>query len=63
MPSSAMERSSTMVASKCAKVVAGAGSVKSSAGTYTAWKEVMEPFLVEVMRSCKSPISAASVGW
>jgi len=30
-------------------VVAGAGSVKSSAGTYTAWKEVMEPFLVEVM--------------
>ena len=46
-----------MVASKCANVVAGAGSVKSSAGTYTAWNEVMEPFLVEVMRSCKSPIS------
>ena len=63
MPSSAMERSSTMVASKCAKVVAGAGSVKSSAGTYTAWKEVIEPFFVEVMRSCRSPISAASVGW
>ena len=52
-----------MVASRCAKVVAGAGSVRSSAGTYTAWKDVMEPFLVEVMRSCKSPISAASVGW
>ena len=58
-----MERSSTMVESKCAKVFAGAGSVRSSAGTYTAWKEVIEPFLVEVMRSCRSPISAASVGW
>ena len=33
MPSSAMERSSTMVASRCANVVAGAGSVRSSAGT------------------------------
>jgi hypothetical protein len=29
-------RDNTVVASKCAKVVAGAGSVKSSAGTYTA---------------------------
>ena len=52
-----------MVASKWAKVVAGAGSVKSSAGTYTACTEVMEPFLVEVMRSCKAPISLAKVGW
>jgi hypothetical protein len=26
------------------------GSVKSSAGTYTAWIEVIEPFLVEVIR-------------
>ena len=33
MPFSAMERDSTVVASKWAKEVAGAGSVKSSAGT------------------------------
>ena len=32
----AMLRLSTTVASKCAKVVAGDGSVRSSAGTYTA---------------------------
>ena len=51
------------MASRCAKVVAGAGSVRSSAGTYTAWNEVMDPFFVEVMRSCSIPISAASVGW
>ena len=63
MPSSAIERSSTIVASRWAKVVAGAGSVRSSAGTYTAWNDVIEPFLVEVMRSCSAPISAASVGW
>ena len=44
-------------------IVAGAGSVKSSAGTYTAWTEVMEPFLVEVIRSCIAPISVARVGW
>jgi F-type H+-transporting ATPase subunit beta len=37
--------------------------VKSSAGTYTAWIEVIEPFLVEVIRSCRAPISLASVGW
>jgi hypothetical protein len=36
MPSAAMSRDSTTVASKCWKVVAGDGSVKSSAGTYTA---------------------------
>ena len=30
---SAISRDSTVVASKCANVVAGAGSVKSSAGT------------------------------
>ena len=47
----------------CVKVVAGAGSVKSSAGTYTACTEVMEPFLVEVIRSCIAPISVANVGW
>jgi hypothetical protein len=33
MPFSAIERESTVVASKCANDVAGAGSVKSSAGT------------------------------
>jgi hypothetical protein len=63
MPSSAIWRESTTVASRCAKVVAGEGSVRSSAGTYTAWMEVIEPFLVEVMRSCSTPISSASVGW
>ena len=52
IPSSAIERDNTVVASKWAKVVAGAGSVRSSAGTYTACTEVMEPFLVVVMRSC-----------
>jgi hypothetical protein len=40
----------------------GLGSVRSSAGTYTAWIEVIEPVLVEVMRSCRTPISSASVG-
>jgi hypothetical protein len=62
MPSSAIERSRTIVASRCANVVAGAGSVKSSAGTYTAWKDVIDPFLVDVIRSCSPPISAARVG-
>ncbi len=28
-----------------------------------AWNEVMEPFLVEVMRSSSSPMSVARVGW
>jgi hypothetical protein len=41
----------------------GEGSVRSSAGTYTAWIEVIEPTLVEVIRSCRRPISSASVGW
>lgn len=48
--------------SKCANVVAGAGSVKSSAGTYTACIEVIEPVLVEVMRSSNTPNSSANVG-
>ena len=43
--------------------VAGAGSVGSSAGTYTACTDVMAPLFVEVIRSCSSPISVASVGW
>ena len=33
IPSSDIARDNTVVASKCANVVAGAGSVKSSAGT------------------------------
>jgi hypothetical protein len=28
-----------------------------------ACTEVIEPLLVEVMRSCSAPISVASVGW
>ena len=58
-----MSRDSTTVASRWPNVVAGDGSVRSSAGTYTAWIDVMEPVLVEVMRSCRRPISSASVGW
>ena len=49
MPSEAMSRDSTTVESRCRKVVAGDGSVKSSAGTYTAWIEGIEPTLVEVV--------------
>ena len=45
------------------KAVAGAGSVGSSAGTYTACTEVIEPVLVVVMRSCSTPISSARFGW
>ena len=44
-------------------MVAGEGSVRSSAGTYTAWMEVIDPVRVEVMRSCSTPISSARVGW
>ena len=58
-----MSRERTTVASKWPKVVAGDGSVKSSAGTYTAWIDVMEPVFVDAMRSCSLPISSASVGW
>ncbi len=63
MPSDAMSRESTTVESRWPKVVAGDGSVRSSAGTNIACTEVIEPVLVEVMRSCKRPISSASVGW
>ncbi len=44
-------------------MLAGAGSVGSSAGTYTACTDVMAPSFVVVIRSCSSPISVASVGW
>jgi F0F1-type ATP synthase beta subunit len=39
------------------------GQMNEPAGTYTAWIEVMDPFLVEVIRSWKLPISVARVGW
>ena len=52
-----------MIASKNAKVVAGAGSVRSSAGTYIAWTEVIEPFLVVVILYWRAPKSVAKVGW
>ena len=52
-----------IVASRWAKVATGAGSVMSSAGTYTACIEVTEPFFVEVIRSWSAPISEAIVGW
>ena len=51
-----------MNASNWPNAVAGAGSVGSSAGTYTACTDVMAPRLVEAIRSCKAPISVASVG-
>ena len=63
MPNSAICLESTVVASKCANVVAGAGSVRSSAGTYTACTDVMDPNPVDVILSCKRPMSVASVGW
>ena len=50
-------RDKTTVPSKWAKVVAGAGSVRSSAGTYTHCTAVMDPLSVEVIRSCNSPRS------
>ena len=57
------DRSSEMLASRCPNVVTIPGSVYSSAGTYTAWKEVIEPFTVDAMRSSRSPISVDRVGW
>ena len=57
-----MARLSDTVAPRWANVVATAGSVKSSAGTYTACTEVMDPFRVDVIRSCRSPISVPRVG-
>ena len=40
-----------------------AGSVKSSAGTYTAWIEVIAPEAVLEIRSSSSASSVPSVGW
>ena len=57
------EMDSVVVAFRWANTDAGAGSVRSSAGTSAAWIDVTEPFLVEVIRSCRPPISVSSVGW
>lgn len=43
--------------------MAGAGSVKSSAGTYTAYTDVIDPLVVVVILSYKAPKSVANVGW
>ena len=51
MPKSVIALDRVTVESRCAKVVAGDGSVKSSAGTYTACIEVTDPVLVVVIRS------------
>jgi hypothetical protein len=45
-PSLARLRESTMDAERCENVCTAAGSVKSSAGTYTAWIEVIAPVTV-----------------
>ncbi len=52
-----------IVASRCAKVVAGAESVGSSAGAQIACTEVIESRLVDVIRSWSSPGSVDNVGW
>ena len=44
-------------------MIAGAGSDRSSAGTYIACTKVIEPFPVVVILSCKLPMSVAKVGW
>ena len=39
------------------------GNTYTSAGTYTACTEVIDPVFVEAILSCKTPISSARVGW
>ena len=58
-----MSRLSVIEASRCENVSAAAGSVRSSAGTYTAWMLVIEPRCVEAMRSWSAAISVLKVGW
>ena len=55
-------RDSTMDAERCEKVCTAAGSVKSSAGTYTAWIEVIAPVSVLAMRSSNCDNSVPMVG-
>ena len=59
----AKARESTVIASKWPNIIAGAGSVKSSAGTKIAWIEVIEPSLVATILSWIEPISVQRVGW
>src|SRR3990167_7052362 len=61
-PSLARWRDSTMDADKCEKVCTAAGSVKSSAGTYTAWIAVMAPLSVLAMRSSSALSSVSVIG-
>ena len=61
-PSLARLRESTMDAERCENVCTAAGSVKSSAGTYTAWIEVMAPVSVLAMRSSNPDSSVPIVG-
>ena len=51
-----------MDAERCENVCTAAGSVKSSAGTYTAWIEVMAPVSVLAMRSSSPDSSVPIVG-
>ena len=51
IPCSTIFLERTVVASRCANVVAGAGSVRSSAGTYTACTDVILPSLVDAILS------------
>ena len=62
-PSPARLRDRTMDAERCEKAWTAAGSVKSSAGTYTAWMEVMAPVSVLAMRSSRPESSVPMVGW
>ena len=51
-----------MDAERWEKVCTAAGSVKSSAGTYTAWMEVIAPVSVFAMRSSRPDSSVPIVG-
>jgi hypothetical protein len=51
-----------MEAERWEKVCTAAGSVKSSAGTYTAWMDVMAPVSVLAMRSSSRDNSVPIVG-
>ncbi|MND08502.1 hypothetical protein D3C83_311460 [compost metagenome] len=55
-------RESTIEAERCENVCTAAGSVKSSAGTYTAWIEVIAPVSVFAMRSSNPDSSVPMVG-
>ena len=62
-PSLARLRDSTIDAERCENVCTAAGSVKSSAGTYTAWIDVIAPVSVLAMRSSRPDSSVPMVGW